>query len=237
MLASSSPSCLQPWPSKKLLHFLSNPNPKTKSPHSFPCPNPRVNCALGLGFEDVAAIAHNKVLVAAGLSGAIGQLSKPFTSVVLYKRPFSFKASTVVATALSLGLDRGLSDSVFGLAAVYAVLVMYDAQGVRREVGKHAKMINKFVHGRQTISASKDDEPTGSQLALKVQNISSHVSEESNGREEEKIVSSVALGSTVRSSVSDLTYTLSESVGHTELEVIAGAMLGFFVGLVVYYEI
>lgn len=187
--------------------------------------------------------------MAAGLSGAIGQLSKLFTSVVLYKRPFSFKAavqaggfpsthsSTVVATALSLGLDRGLSDSVFGLAALYAILVMYDAQGVRREVGKHAEMINKFVHGRQTISASKDDEPTRSQLALKVQNIASHASEESNGSEEEKIVSSVALGSTVRSSVSDLSYTLNESVGHTELEVIAGAMLGFFVGLVVYYEI
>ncbi|MCI01646.1 hypothetical protein A2U01_0022673, partial [Trifolium medium] len=35
-----------------------------------------------------------------------------------------------VACATLLGLERGLSDPIFGLALVYAGLVMYDAQEV-----------------------------------------------------------------------------------------------------------
>ncbi|GAU33281.1 hypothetical protein TSUD_279550 [Trifolium subterraneum] len=74
------------------------------------------------------------------VSMAIGQLSKPFTSVFLYGKEFDVKAlvqaggfpsshsSATVACATLLGLERGLSDPIFGLALVYAGLVMYDAQ-------------------------------------------------------------------------------------------------------------
>ncbi|KAI5674819.1 hypothetical protein M9H77_15183 [Catharanthus roseus] len=48
-----------------------------------------------------------------------------------------------VATATTLGVERGFSDPIFGLAVVYACLIMYDAQGVRREVGNHAKALNR----------------------------------------------------------------------------------------------
>ncbi|MCH80501.1 hypothetical protein A2U01_0001270 [Trifolium medium] len=76
------------------------------------------------------------------VSMAIGQLSKPFTSVFLYGKEFDIKAliqaggfpsshsSATVACATLLGLERGLSDPIFGLAVVYAGLVMYDAQEV-----------------------------------------------------------------------------------------------------------
>ncbi|KAJ1399802.1 hypothetical protein SESBI_30026 [Sesbania bispinosa] len=97
--------------------------------------------SLGAGFvDDIAQIAHNKVLIAAGVSLAIGQLFKPFTSVFLYGKEFDIKAiiqaggfpsshsSATVASATFLGLERGFSDPIFGLAVVYAGLIMYDAQ-------------------------------------------------------------------------------------------------------------
>ncbi|XP_012070168.1 uncharacterized protein LOC105632403 isoform X2 [Jatropha curcas] len=100
----------------------------------------KFSCFCQLGLEDIAGIAHNKVLIAAGASAAIGQLSKPFTSLLLYDKDFDFKtafqaggfpsthSSAVVATATCLALERGFSDSIFGLTMVYAGLIMYDAQ-------------------------------------------------------------------------------------------------------------
>ncbi|KAK4595140.1 hypothetical protein RGQ29_018767 [Quercus rubra] len=134
---------------------LTQPKPKS-SPFKLAC----LGTGAGTGtelFDQISQLAHNKVLVAAGISAAIGQLSKPFTSVLLYGKGLDFKAafqaggfpsthsSAVVATATIIALERGLSDSIFGLTVVYAGLIMYDAQGVRREVGNHAKVLNKVL--------------------------------------------------------------------------------------------
>ncbi|XP_043807552.1 uncharacterized protein LOC110603008 isoform X2 [Manihot esculenta] len=100
----------------------------------------KFTCLFKLGLEDIAGIAHNKVLIAAGVSAAVGQFSKPFTSLLLYGKDFDVKAafqaggfpsthsSAVVATATCLALERGFSDSIFGLSVVYAGLIMYDSQ-------------------------------------------------------------------------------------------------------------
>ncbi|GAB2293110.1 hypothetical protein Dimus_027322 [Dionaea muscipula] len=264
LLSCSQPSnprfcrALQPWPKQQRLNFLPHSNLKIKPPPptACSCSSSKICCGLGFGLEDIAAFAHNKVLVAAALSGAIGQLSKPFTSVLLYRKPLIVKAavqaggfpsthsSTVVATAVSLGLDRGFSDSIFGLAVVYATLVMYDAQGVRREVGNHAKTINKLMVKRQMISATtnEDGSTTGPQQAFTLQKVGVHVSENSSVGQEEKTVSGKE-NMEPELTVSKLVIadneivTLNESVGHTELEVIAGAILGFFVSLVVFYQL
>ncbi|KAL8171041.1 hypothetical protein V2J09_022845 [Rumex salicifolius] len=189
-----------------------------------------LTCHLPLGFEDITSIAHNKVLVAAAASTAVGQLSKPFTSAFLYRRSFDFKAvvqsggfpsthssvislsfvglfpfkNAVVAAATSLALERGFSDSIFGLTVVYAALVMYDSQGVRREVGKHAKTINKVLLESRKSTAEEES-------------ISGKTTETVQGLE--------------NSSKSD-SY-LYERVGHTEVEVLAGALLGVVVSLTV----
>ncbi|KAJ6772477.1 ACID PHOSPHATASE/VANADIUM-DEPENDENT HALOPEROXIDASE-RELATED PROTEIN [Salix koriyanagi] len=128
---------------------LTNRNLSTLFLHSKPYNFPRfrkprkpatLTCILKLGVEDIAEIASNKVVIAAGVSAAIGQLSKPYTCVLFYGKDFDFKttfqaggfpsthSSSVVAAATSLALERGFSDSIFGLAVVYACLVMYDAQ-------------------------------------------------------------------------------------------------------------
>ncbi|KAL7217448.1 hypothetical protein ACSBR1_029191 [Camellia fascicularis] len=250
---------------------------KTKA-SSGPPPRTTFVCVT-FGIDE---IAHNKVLISAAVSATIGQLSKPFTSAILYGNSdnFDFKtvfrsggfpsthssvmntlsppihSSAAVATAMSLGFDRGLSDAVFGLAVVYASLIMYDAQGVRREVGIHAKALNRVLlqnstssndandlidsQPRKSSSNSKSFEPlfleeadtfqakqTNAKLLLRSENrksqsgilISSSLASDVEG-ESKKIANSWAL--------------LKESVGHNEIEVIAGALLGLFVSFAVY---
>ncbi|KAK7401572.1 hypothetical protein VNO78_13160 [Psophocarpus tetragonolobus] len=281
--------------------------------HHVPCPRKskastfRVS-SLGNGFfDDIVQIAQNKVLIAAGVSVAIGQLSKPFTSVFLYGKEFDIRAviqaggfpsshsSATVAGATLFGLERGFSDPVFGLAVVYAGLIMYDAQvhtvgncyniismkiplcgtaglsgwvrvivkalketqGVRREVGIHARTLNKILLQMQANSLHSEDRDrdrdrdnlvnsqSGLPKPLKVDDLEkSLLSQEAtsldprqanggllvkSGSKIEKIeaeeISKVAL---------DGITPLKESIGHTEVEVIAGALLGFLVALAVY---
>ncbi|KAH7442580.1 hypothetical protein KP509_03G095300 [Ceratopteris richardii] len=88
----------------------------------------------------------------------LGQALKPFTAALRGKglnwkllissggMPSSHSAS-VTAACTAIAMDRGLADPLFGLAVVFAGIVMYDAQGVRRAVGKHAEVINTLVVG------------------------------------------------------------------------------------------
>ncbi|KAL9226955.1 hypothetical protein vseg_002707 [Gypsophila vaccaria] len=219
---------------------------------------PKFSCNLSVTFDDVASLAHNKVIIAAGVSTAIGQLSKPFTGVVLYGRPFDIKAfvqaggfpsthsSAVVATATCLALERGFSDSIFGMAAVYAALFMYDAQGVRREVGIHAKTLNKLLEyqAKSITDASKDliDSVPGKPVSTDLVS-STSLKEPSLSRKEQtvtlqstsqKVDSLSNFGIVGKESEKSLQFPLlKESIGHTEVEVIAGALLGFLVGLTI----
>jgi acid phosphatase family membrane protein YuiD len=44
-----------------------------------------------------------------------------------------------------LGYDYGLDSPLFAISAVMAVIVMYDARGVRQESGKQARVLNQIV--------------------------------------------------------------------------------------------
>ncbi|ESQ48759.1 hypothetical protein EUTSA_v10021510mg [Eutrema salsugineum] len=190
--------------------YFSVSNPKFNLLSSSKKPNRLTSCVLNVGFQDIAEVIHNKVLIAAGVSGAIGQLSKPFTSVVFYGKKLDFRAafqaggfpsthsSSVVAAATAIAFERGFADSIFGLTVVYAALIMYDAQGVRREAGKHARVLNKL-----TVNARKVEE-----MSLK--------------RNKGKALQSDEISE-------EVSLPLKESIGHTEVEVIAGALFGFFV--------
>ncbi|XP_050234325.1 uncharacterized protein LOC126682632 isoform X1 [Mercurialis annua] len=210
--------------------------------------NSKFRCFSQLGIPDVVEITHNKLLIAAAVSAAIGQLSKPFTSILFYGKDFDFRtafgaggfpsthSSAVVATATSLALERGFSDSIFGLTVVYAGLVMYDAQGVRREVGNHARMLNKMQSKMQFYSKD-DDDLIVSQRATAGEQIDTSLSKGSRNAPlllkslNQKLISSVQeeTGNTLTRPA-----LLKESIGHSEVEVIAGAFLGFLVTLAVY---
>ncbi|KAK4371667.1 hypothetical protein RND71_007051 [Anisodus tanguticus] len=263
---------LQSWgcPSATSLRFCNRHNtsiynnPRTKI-LVFPClgkhsrcfsssslnykPLPKLLCLHGFGIEDITDVIHNKVLIAAAISAAVGQLMKPFTSTLFYGNEFNFKTAlhaggfrethNVIATATALGLERGFSDSIFGLAVVYAGLVMYDAQGVRREVGIHAKTFNKAFFRNQINSV-----PSTNELDVLTDSIQEKLSsdaESSDPRSSQesspfqprlKNVTLLLKPDEIRVSSSSFA-PLKEQVGHTEVEVIAGALLGFFVSLAV----
>ena len=57
----------------------------------------------------------------------------------------SSHSSTVTALAVSSYLLYGASSSEFAISFILAIIVMYDARGVRRETGKQAKVLNDLV--------------------------------------------------------------------------------------------
>lgn len=58
----------------------------------------------------------------------------------------SSHAATTVVIATMIGKDLGTTSPVFALALIVALVVMYDACGVRRETGKQAKILNEIVN-------------------------------------------------------------------------------------------
>ncbi len=57
----------------------------------------------------------------------------------------SSHSAVVTALASLIGKYEGINSPLFGIAVVFACVVMYDAAGVRRAAGKQAKLLNKIV--------------------------------------------------------------------------------------------
>lgn len=54
--------------------------------------------------------------------------------------------SAIVTTLATLvGKYEGLETPIFAMSVVFAMIVMYDAAGVRRAAGKQARLLNKIV--------------------------------------------------------------------------------------------
>jgi acid phosphatase family membrane protein YuiD len=51
----------------------------------------------------------------------------------------------VGALATGVGLQVGWSSAEFAIAALFAVIVMYDAAGVRQAAGKQARILNQII--------------------------------------------------------------------------------------------
>jgi uncharacterized protein len=57
----------------------------------------------------------------------------------------SSHSAMVTSLATVCGYQYGLDSAAFAIAAVVAMIVMYDARGVRQESGKQARVINQIV--------------------------------------------------------------------------------------------
>ena len=57
----------------------------------------------------------------------------------------SSHSAVVVALCTMVGKEYGINSAIFGIAVIFAFVVMYDAAGVRRAAGKQAKLLNKIV--------------------------------------------------------------------------------------------
>ncbi len=99
---------------------------------------------------------ENRVLVASLIAGIAAQILKVIINY-LVKREIDFRlfvtsggmpsSHTALVVALATGVCRqlGWNSTEFAIAVVFALIVMYDAAGVRRAAGKQAKILNKLI--------------------------------------------------------------------------------------------
>jgi acid phosphatase family membrane protein YuiD len=101
-------------------------------------------------------LLYNQPLVVAMMAGFIAQMTKFFLNYILHRRwnwslllrtggmPSSHSA-LVAAVTHSVGLNYGFGSALFAVSFVIAVIVIYDATGIRRQAGKHAEIINLMI--------------------------------------------------------------------------------------------
>jgi acid phosphatase family membrane protein YuiD len=68
----------------------------------------------------------------------------------------SSHAALVTAATIRVALSEGIFSSLFGVSAVFAMVVMYDAAGVRHSVGEQARTLNKIQEELKALIALVD---------------------------------------------------------------------------------
>ena len=139
-------------------------------------------------------ISKNQVFLVTFSAWLLAQVIKVIIGVKKEKR-FNFRwlfspggmpsahTATVAALSTAVGFRFGFDSGLFAVTLIFAVMIMFDAGGFRRMVGKQATILNKII---DDVYAKKKIE-------------------------EEKV---------------------RELLGHTPVQVIAGAALGILVALV-----
>jgi len=101
-------------------------------------------------------IFRNKIFLTTLSAWLIAQSIK-VTIGVFRQRKFDFRwfvgtggmpsshASGASCLAAALGLQYGFDSAYFALGASFAIVVMFDAQGVRRASGRQARILNKVM--------------------------------------------------------------------------------------------
>lgn len=57
----------------------------------------------------------------------------------------SSHSAVVTSLATMIGKNEGVDTCIFAMSVIFAMVVMYDAAGVRRAAGKQAHLLNKIV--------------------------------------------------------------------------------------------
>jgi len=107
-------------------------------------------------LEIFIQIIRNKIFMTTLAAWIIAQTLK-VTIGVIRERKFDFRwfvgtggmpyshAAGASCLATSIGFEHGFNSVHFALAASFAIVVMFDAQGVRRATGKQARILNKLM--------------------------------------------------------------------------------------------
>lgn len=142
-------------------------------------------------------LLSNRIFISAAAGWLVAQVLKTLIYMALTKQftaerlvgsggmPSSH-SSTVCALASSSAILYGLGSFEFAISAIVAIVVMYDAMGVRRETGIQAKVLNEMIE------------------------LFSHMGKNMSTADK-----------------------LKEFIGHTPLQVLAGAVLGIVIAFVV----
>lgn len=141
-------------------------------------------------------IVQNSVLVCAVCGWAVAQILKTLIHLLFTKKfvaerlvgsggmPSSHSA-TVTSLATATCYIYGANSFEFAIALIFAIVVMYDAMGVRRETGIQAKVLNEILDTFADMGSDMSPQDK-----------------------------------------------LKEFVGHTPLQVLAGAILGILISVI-----
>ena len=122
----------------------------------------------------------------------------------------SAHSATVCATAITTCRVCGICSPEFALAMILAMVVMYDAMGVRRSAGLQAKEINRLRRVVNELDEEFMDKFFGGEdftYAEMIQGLRQEIHE------------------------------LKEFLGHTPLEVLCGALLGILIAMAVPIQV
>ena len=115
----------------------------------------------------------------------------------------SSHSALVCSMTLAMAKLVGFDSPLFGLTFAFAMVVMYDAMGVRRAAGEQAKILNKIIFSRVFDQLNEEIE----------QGFPYQEGEE-------------------RPEVGDHQKELKEYLGHTPMEVLGGMLLGVLIASV-----
>jgi acid phosphatase family membrane protein YuiD len=120
-------------------------------------------------MNNFPSIIDNKVLWVSLLAWVLAQAAKIIINFLFEKKwdfhllvssggfPSSHTA-IVSALAISIGKVEGWNSALFATSVALAVIVMYDAAGVRRAAGNHARVINYLVELMKQFQADRSAE-------------------------------------------------------------------------------
>ncbi len=108
-------------------------------------------------MHPIGEIFLNKALLCALFAWVVSQTIKGLISGLRFhewtKEAFlgsggmpSSHTASVVSLAMMIGFTEGFGSSFFAISALFAMIVMYDAAGVRREAGKQGKIIKELLN-------------------------------------------------------------------------------------------
>ena len=112
----------------------------------------------------IQGFLENKVLFAAILGWFLAQVLKLILTSIATRRlklerlwgaggmP-SAHSAMVCAMTIAAARFYSINSPAFALAVVFAFVTMYDAMGVRREAGLHARLLNKYLNQLEAQNA------------------------------------------------------------------------------------
>ncbi len=182
------------------------------------------NDEMGIAMENLYAFARNYILTCGVLSWISAQVIKTILTLATTRRfeperlvgaggmP-SAHSALVCSMTLAVARKEGFGSSLFAIAIMFAAVVMYDAMGVRRAAGEQAKVLNKIV-----VSFRPSESKTEQEQSSKKDKI--HAKRD---RDKGKLIK-----------LDDMQFKkLKEYLGHTPLEVLAGALLGIILAMII----
>ncbi|MGF1603652.1 MAG: divergent PAP2 family protein [Thermosynechococcaceae cyanobacterium] len=107
-------------------------------------------------MQDFGDIVFNWVLLVSFAASLTAQLLKLIIEFAI-NRKINFRvlletggmpsshSALVTALATAVGLASGWDSVEFAIATIFAIIVMYDAAGVRQAAGKQARILNQIV--------------------------------------------------------------------------------------------